>query len=135
MRHKYIQHIAQVALAMALLGGTTSCEDFLNREPMSKLSPETYYTSAAQLEANLNDEYPNILPSYGQWDYGIYGADNDTDNQTDDYIHDRFTTDQWRVPHSEDNNWKFERIYRTNFFLSQVMPKFGTAMDLSLIHI
>ena len=26
MRHKYIQHIAQVALAMALLGGTTSCE-------------------------------------------------------------------------------------------------------------
>ena len=129
MRHKYIQHIAQVALAMALLGGTTSCEDFLNREPMSKLSPETYYTSAAQLEANLNDEYPNILPSYGQWDYGIYGADNDTDNQTDDYIHDRFTTDQWRVPHSEDNNWKFERIYRTNFFLSQVMPKFGTAMD------
>lgn len=129
MRHKYIQHIAQVALAVALLGGTTSCEDFLNREPMSKLSPETYYTSAAQLEANLNDEYPNILPSYGQWDYGIYGEDNDTDNQTDDYIHDRFTTDQWRVPHTEEDNWKFERIYRTNFFLSQVMPKFGTAMD------
>ena len=45
-------------MAMAVIAGTTSCDDFLDREPMSSISPETYYSTAAQLEANMNDEYP-----------------------------------------------------------------------------
>ena len=42
---------------------------------------DSYYSTAAQLEANLNDEYPNVLPSFGQWTYGIFGEDKGTDNQ------------------------------------------------------
>ena len=46
-------------ITLSLLAGAsllTSCEDFLDREPMSSISPENYYSTAAQLEANLNDK-------------------------------------------------------------------------------
>jgi hypothetical protein len=114
---------------MAAISATTSCEDFLDREPMSTIAPETYYSTAAQLEANLNDEYPNVLPAYGQWTYGIFGEDAATDNQIGVTANDRYTPDRWKVPHSESNSWRFERIYRINFFLSQALPKFGDEMS------
>ena len=78
MKSNY-RYIVKAFMAMAVIAGTTSCDDFLDREPMSSISPETYYSTAAQLEANLNDEYPNVLPSFGQWTYGIFGEDKGTD--------------------------------------------------------
>lgn len=116
-------------MTMAFVSGMTSCEDFLDREPMSSISPETYYSTAAQLEANLNDEYPNVLPAFGQWSYGIFGEDSGTDNQIGVIANDRYTLDRWKVDHTESSNWKFERIYRINFFFSQVLPKFGDDMS------
>lgn len=124
--HKYI---VTAFMATVIAVGTISCEDFLDREPMSTISPETYYSTAAQLEANLNDEYPNVLPSHNNWSYGLFGEDKGTDNQIEVTANDCYTTDRWKVPHSETDNWKFERIYRINFFLSQVLPKFGEDMS------
>jgi len=118
-------YIIKAFMAATVVCGMTSCEDYLNREPMSTISPETYFSTAAQLEANLNDEYPNVLPSYGKWGYGVFGEDNNTDNQIGVTAHERYTPDLWKVPHSEGSNWKFERIYRINFFLSQVLPRYG----------
>lgn len=128
MKSNY-RYIVKAFMAMAVIAGTTSCDDFLDREPMSSISPETYYSTAAQLEANLNDEYPNVLPSFGQWTYGIFGEDKGTDNQIEVNANDRYTQDRWKVPHSESDNWKFERIYRINFFLSEALPKFGEDMS------
>ena len=54
MKSNY-RYIVKAFMAMAVIAGTTSCDDFLDREPMSSISPETYYSTAAQLEANLND--------------------------------------------------------------------------------
>lgn len=123
------KNILKAFIAVAMVGGMSSCEDFLNKEPMSDISPEAYFTSAAQLEANLNDEYPNVLPSYGQWGYGIFGEDNGTDNQIGVTANDRWTKDRWKVPHEENDNWNFNRIYRINFFLSEVLPKFGEDLN------
>lgn len=121
--------IVNAFIACAVATGISSCEDFLDKEPMSSISPETYYTSVEQLEANLMDEYPNILPSHGNWSYGIFGEDNNTDNQIGVTAADRYTADRWKVPHTENDNWKFERIYRINFFLSQVISRFGDDMS------
>ena len=52
----------------------------------------------------------------------------ETDNQIEVNANDRYTQDRWKVPHSESDNWKFERIYRINFFLSEALPKFGEDM-------
>lgn len=124
--YKYLYHIILVAV---LFAGITSCDDFLDKEPMSNISPEKYYSSASQLDAILMDLYPHILPSHSNWSYGIYGEDNGTDNQIGVTANNRYTTDRWLVPNSESNNWAFNRIYHVNFYLTQTLEKFGASMD------
>ena len=34
----------------------------------------------------------------------------------------------WKVP-QDDSNWKFENIYQLNYFLDNVLPKFGENLD------
>lgn len=115
----------QSLIAFLLIGGLLSCDDFLDKEPMSKVSPETYLDDEAQLANYANKIYADILPSHSnQWSYGIFGEDNNTDNQVGVSLHDRYTSDRWKVDHSEDDNWKFEMIYRCNFFLSEVLPRY-----------
>lgn len=114
---------------LALAGSITSCEDFLDREPMSTVTPEIYFTEAAQLESYANGLYKDILPSHGNWSYGTFGDDKDTDNQAGADANNRFTKDLWKVANTENDNWKFEWIYRVNYFLSSVTAKYGD--DLS----
>lgn len=122
-----IYKIVTVSLALALAGGlTTSCDDFLDREPKSSVAPEKYFTEATQLKAYCDGLYTNILPSAtSNGDYGIFGWDAGTDNQSGMDANHRFTKDMWKVPYSEDGSWNFELIYRINFFFSSVLPKFG----------
>lgn len=121
--------IIRSLLALILAGGITSCDDFLDKEPMSKVSPEQYFKQAGQLENYANRIYADVLPSHSNWSYGIFGEDNDTDNQTGVLAHDRYTTDRWKVKHDEDKNWKFEQIYRCNYFFAMALPLFGGNID------
>ena len=115
-------------LGAALSGLLTSCEDFLDREPLSNVSPEIYFTDASQLMAYADEMYSRILPSAWGNSYSIFAQDAGTDNQVPLTAPDRFYEGQWRVPHNS-GNWSFEVIYRCNFFFSQVNPRFGE--DLS----
>ena len=120
------KYLVGLMLAAVTTVGMTSCEDFLDREPMSSIAPEVYFSNATQLDAYLMNEYPNILDSHnGQWSYGIYGSDAGTDNQIGVQANDRWTKDRWKVPHTESTDWNFERIYRINFFLQEAGAKFG----------
>lgn len=124
--------IINCILAIVMATGFYSCDDFLDKQPMSTISPELYFNDASQLEYYANRIYADILPSHsvsGQYSYGIYGEDNNTDNQIGVTAHDRYTTDRWRVSQTENDNWKFENIYRCNYFLAEVLPKFGDNMD------
>ncbi|KAA6315820.1 RagB/SusD family nutrient uptake outer membrane protein, partial [termite gut metagenome] len=121
--------IVRSLLALAFISSFASCDDFLDKEPMSQITPEAYFTDASQLENYVNRMYADVLPSHSTWSYGIFGEDNNTDNQTGVSIHDRYTADRWKVAMSENDNWRFEQIYRCNFFFAQASPKFGE--DLS----
>jgi len=123
------KNILRSLLILALAGGFASCDDFLDKEPMSNVAPELYFSEASQLQAYADKLYPDILPSHSNWSYGIFGEDNNTDNQVGVDAHDRYTLNRWKVPHSEKDNWKFELIYRCNYFFEQVLPKFGTNLD------
>ncbi len=116
-------------LFIIVTAGLASCDDFLDKEPMSNAAPENTLTDANQLSYYANSLYADILPSHSNWSYGIFGNDNNTDNQTGVSAHDRYTSDRWKVPHNEGDNWKFEMIYRCNYFFSIVLPRFGD--DLS----
>ncbi|MCD8202920.1 MAG: RagB/SusD family nutrient uptake outer membrane protein [Prevotella sp.] len=125
----YKSYIINVMLATMLVATFTACDDYLDKVPMSSVSPEVYFSSEAQLLAYLDDEYPNILPTYDNWTYGVFGADKGTDNQIEVNAASRFTTTQWKVDESESSNWNFERVYRMNYFLTEVLPKFGGSLD------
>lgn len=49
---------------MSLLGAamsTTSCNDLLDLDPVSQITPESFYTSADQLATYLNNYYSSYL--------------------------------------------------------------------------
>lgn len=65
----------------------TSCNDALDMEPISQITPEAYYNSASQIEAYLNNYYttaliaPNGVYMYheGGWNNGLNKSDANTD--------------------------------------------------------
>ncbi len=116
------------ALFALALGGLTSCEDFIDRKPLSAISPEIYFSDASQLQAYADEVYPRILPGNSANTYGYYATDQGTDNQIGSTAPDRYYEGQWKVPYSG-GNWSFETIYRLNFFFASVLPRFGD--DLS----
>lgn len=118
-----------VLLVVSLAGVFTACDDFLDREPLSSASPEIYFTDASQLESYANQMYADILPSHGNWSYGTFGYDNNTDNQAGSVASTRFADGLWKVPNSEGDNWKFTQIYRCNYFLSNVLLKYGDDVE------
>lgn len=104
----------------------SSCEDYLDREPISTVSPEIYFTEVSQIQSYADNLYTSILPSHGTgWTYGVHEKDAGTDNQVSAVAQDRFTTDLWKVPNTESSNWRFDYIYKLNYVLNQVLPKFG----------
>ena len=114
---------------LGMLGMTAvSCSDFLEKQPLSEIAPEQYYSSEAQLNAILMDRYAQILPGHGSW-YGNFGNDGDTDNQVwPGSCNVRYTVDMWRSS-NEDGSWWFGDIYYLNFALSQAMPRYGEDLD------
>lgn len=107
----------------------SSCEDFLDREPLSSISPEIYFTDASQVQAYVDDMYHRILPDNTGNSYGAYGADAGTDNQVEiDNPPVRFEEGQWKVGQTG-GNWDFDNIYRCNYFFSSVNSKFGRNLD------
>ena len=115
-----------IFLSLFLLGFLTSCDDFLDREPLADISPEEFFTTSSQLESYVISLYPQILKSHSSsGGYGIYGLDVDTDNQAGDVAHNRYADGLLRVPNEENSNWKFDQIYDCNYFLENVLPKYG----------
>lgn len=43
----------------------SSCEDYLDREPISTVSPEIYFTEVSQIQSYADNLYTSILPSHG----------------------------------------------------------------------
>ena len=58
----------KIIIPFALLAAVftaSSCEDFLTKSPESSLSPDSYFSSAAELDLWANKFYNDILPSAG----------------------------------------------------------------------
>lgn len=109
---------------IALAGTLLSCNDYLDREPKSYVTPENYFNDDAQLAAYANNLYADILPSHGNWSYGIFGNDSQTDNQTGRNYDNKYAKGLWKVPQSEGDNWKFDFINNCNYFFEEVLPKY-----------
>ncbi len=48
-------------LAIALMVGFASCDDFLDSEPESSVDPDKYFAEVSQLQAYADEIYPRIF--------------------------------------------------------------------------
>ena len=114
----------RAALALMVAGSFSSCNDYLDKEPLSNATPENYFTQEAHLEAYANGRYTEVLPSSGNWSYGTYGGDLNTDNMVSNVADGMYIKDDWRTSMSDGDNYTFTNINTINYFFDQVMPKY-----------
>lgn len=101
----------------------TSCNDFLEQEPPSNLTPEGFYTTEAQAQAAANQLYQDVLPGHGAWNYGYYTQDNNTDNQMSLSPDGRFGIDLWKTSNTN-SNWNWNNVRNINYQLNSLVDKY-----------
>ena len=108
-----------------------SCNDFLDREPKSDITPQAYFTSEADLAAYTINQYTFNSVNPGSYGISTFGDDNGTDNQAAMGASSFWAPGTWLVGQdaSQSNNswgsaWNFSRIRQINYFFDQVMPKY-----------
>ena len=130
---KYI-NIAKVLLLSCSLAILPACDDFLDEEPQSEVSPEKYLLNESQLEAYVNKYYADydnwksdsddkggMIPSFwGSENGSTYKDDNATDNQQG--TNGRYLKDTWTVAQSG-GKWNFNNINALNYYLQTVVPR------------
>jgi hypothetical protein len=130
---KYI-NIAKVLLLSCSLAILPACDDFLDEEPQSEVSPEKYLLNESQLEAYVNKYYADydnwksdsddkggMIPSFwGSENGSTYKDDNATDNQQG--TNGRYLKDTWTVAQSG-GKWNFTNINALNYYLQTMVPR------------
>ena len=123
-----LKYISMLVLGASL--GLTSCNDFLDKEPESSVTPASYFTSEADLAAYTVNLY-GFFTSIGQGSYGLstFANDNATDNQAATGYSSRWAPGEWQVGSTTSSGsrgaaWNFYQIRDCNYFLAQVLPKF-----------
>lgn len=117
-----LKYISALFLGAALSSGLTSCQDFLDVEPQSNITPSAFFQAEADLSAYLINLYG--FTNIGQGTYGIatFGNDNATDNQAATGYSSRWVPGEWKVGTS--NPWNWTAVRNINYFFDQVLPKF-----------
>lgn len=113
----------------------TSCNDLLDKEPISQITPDQYFHTADQLGSYIINYYNNILrnPNVGTLYHD--GGYNDglarSDNNTDLFVAGSGNTTlfsaekNWNVPAGKNLQGDFFNLIRvTNYFFEQTLPKF-----------
>ena len=115
------KNISLLIFAITLLN--LSCKkDFLDRQPLSNITPDTYLYDESQLASYAINLY-SVFPTHLNWSYGTFANDGNTDNQVTPSPDDRFISGRWKV-HQTGGAWEFSNIYKCNYFLQTVLPRF-----------
>lgn len=104
---------------LAFTAGLTSCNDFLDQQPPSELTSEGFFTTEDQVQAAANQLYTDILPGHGEWNYGTYTIDNNTDNQVTRTPDSKFSAKLWRTGNTNDA-WNWDRVRDVNYQLYHI---------------
>lgn len=114
----------KIPIIICIAGALTaaSCnKDFLDKEPLSQVTPDQYLTNEANLGAYAIDRY-SMLPTHGQYYFGTFEIDNNTDNMAGMQPSVIYAPGQWRVDQTG-GSWWFDDIYKCNYFFQEVLPK------------
>ena len=109
----------------------TSCEDFLDRAPLSQVTPEAYFTTVDQVGSYIINYYNDYLENsngtkmYHQtaWNSGVQRNDANTDNLLADESNLNYFAGNWQVSEGKTIQTPLNRIRTWNYLLEQVLPK------------
>lgn len=120
-------NIKNICLRTCLLVGSTlifsSCEDFLDRKPLSQVTPEAYFTTVDHFAAYSIYYYTSQFPSHGGYGDGLASYDGGTDNMVSGGYNTRYEKGAWKVP-SSSSSWSFSAIRYCNYFFETAVPKY-----------
>lgn len=110
-------------LSILVIGGlmTTSCNKYLDRAPLSQVTPSDYLNTEADLATYTLTRYTSF-PTHSGWGIGTFANDNHTDNQATTGYNTRWTPGEWRVT-ADGGDWNFSEIFQINYFIENVLPK------------
>lgn len=119
--YKYLMGTGLLAVSMLTV---TSCNDFLDLEPPSNVTPEAYFQNADQLGYYAITHYNDIFTSHSGWGFGDQvNGDGGTDNMVGQSGNtSRFTKNLWTVPFGGD--LEFSLIRYCNYFFATVLPRY-----------
>lgn len=113
-------------VSASLLSG---CNDWLDKQPLSSVTPEQYFDTEAAVLSFVDGRYTDFLPSHGGWsgttgwNYGRFAADATSDNQISAGGPGSKFLGLWLVPQTG-GGYDFSNIYKCNWFFSQVLPRY-----------
>ncbi|WP_455593266.1 RagB/SusD family nutrient uptake outer membrane protein [Bacteroides sp.] len=106
--------------------GLSSCNDFLDLQPLDRVTPDNYLWTENDLAAYAIKGYD--FPAHAEkFSIGSWGDDNDTDNQASSSYNNKWIPGQWKVSESikkDDDPWNFEKIRNANYFIETVIPRY-----------
>ena len=115
-----------VAAASLALAG---CDKWLDKQPLSSVTPDQYFTNESAVLSFVDGRYTDFLPSHGGWtsidgyDFGRFQSDATTDDVVsasgpgDKYL------GLWLVPQTG-GSYSYSNIYKINWFLSQIGDRY-----------
>lgn len=125
------KHIGFCLMLGATAIGTTSCNDLLDLDPVSQITPESYYTSADQLSTYLNQYYNNCLiaPYSGEmyhtqsYSDGMARSDGNTDIMLTGLSGNTtlFADDHWEVSADKVLQGYYGNVRIFNYFLDKAV--------------
>ena len=135
---RHTLYISAILAATTL--ATASCDDYLDIEPPSQVSPETYFTTADQLGAYVINYYNSYgtnwnadddtnggqFPSHGVGSQSyttMLDDDKGTDNEISGDPGSQFYSGGTFQVSSDGGKWKFSNINNLNYFIETVEPK------------
>lgn len=131
------KHLLYSACFLAL-ASLSSCENFLDKEPLDKQTNETYWQTETSLRTYAQDFYSSYFKGYGT-DYTVFGGYFSGDDYTDDFINlnnaNTYSAGYIYFPTSATTDWNsktaiwsdnYSIIYKANVMIEKI-----PGMDIS----
>ena len=116
------KRILQLILCIAVILMVVSCNDYLDRPPLSDITPEEYLWDESQLASYAISRYTSVFPTHERNKWGTFEIDGNTDNQAAVSMDNKYAPGMWRVGNTG-GDWDFSFIYQCNYFLETVLSR------------
>lgn len=128
MKKKHLLYSA----CMLALASLSSCENFLDKEPLDKQTNDTYWQTETSLRTYAQDFYSSYFKGYGT-DYTVFGGYFSGDDYTDDFINlnnaNTYSAGYIYFPTSATTDWNsktsiwsdnYSIIYKANVMIEKI---------------